>query len=107
MDLSIVPHNKMQQLMRSDRHMFATSDDLGMLKQVEATHVPDGRQFAVKPLLHIIEDIFQRAAPSVPGFVEVYINQVCRSFFHIYILLNIRYVYVLSMVLLISTTMTM
>ncbi|KAK0573206.1 hypothetical protein LWI29_004332 [Acer saccharum] len=71
MALSIVPHNKMQQLMRSDRHMFATSDDLGMLKQVEATHVPDGRQFAVKPLLHIIEDIFQRAAPSVPGFVEI------------------------------------
>ncbi|TXG56162.1 hypothetical protein EZV62_017475 [Acer yangbiense] len=70
MDLSIVPHNKMQQLMRSDRHMFTTSDDLGMLKQVEATHVPDGRQFAVKPLLHIVEDIFQRAAPSVPGFVQ-------------------------------------
>ncbi|KAK3223509.1 hypothetical protein Dsin_010534 [Dipteronia sinensis] len=70
MDLSIVPHNKTQKLLRSDRHMFATSDDHAMLKQVEATHAPDGRQFDVKPLLHIVEDIFQRAAPSVPGFVQ-------------------------------------
>ncbi|TXG56164.1 hypothetical protein EZV62_017477 [Acer yangbiense] len=61
---------KMQQL-RLDRHMFATSDDqYEMLKQVEATHAPDGRQFALKPLLYIIDDIFQRAAPSVPGFVQ-------------------------------------
>ncbi|KAK0573031.1 hypothetical protein LWI29_002059 [Acer saccharum] len=69
MEVSIVPQ-KMQQL-RRDRHMFATSDDHVMLKQVEATHAHDGRQFDVKPLLHIIEDIFQSASPSVPGFVQI------------------------------------
>ncbi|KAK4841218.1 hypothetical protein QYF36_000882 [Acer negundo] len=59
----------MQQL-RRDRHMLATSEDHAMLKQVEATHAHDGRQFVVKPLLHIIEDIFQSASPSVPGFIQ-------------------------------------
>ncbi|TXG56157.1 hypothetical protein EZV62_017470 [Acer yangbiense] len=49
--------------------MLANSNHHAMLKQVEATHAPDGRQFAVKPLLHIIEDIFQ----SVTGFIQVYI----------------------------------
>ncbi|KAK0574134.1 hypothetical protein LWI29_018713 [Acer saccharum] len=68
MEVSIVPQ-KMQQL-RRDRHMFATSDDHVMLKQVEATHAHDGRQFDVEPLLHIIEDIFQSASPSIPGFVQ-------------------------------------
>lgn len=51
-----------------DRHMFSTSDDNAMMKQVQATHAPDGREFAIKPLLYIIEDIFQRANPGVPGF---------------------------------------
>lgn len=50
--------------------MFATSDDNAMLRQVQATHAPDGREFNVKPLLYIIEDIFQRAAPSFPGFIQ-------------------------------------
>ncbi|TXG56163.1 hypothetical protein EZV62_017476 [Acer yangbiense] len=66
MEVSIVPQ-KMRQL-RQDCHMFATSDDNVMLKQVEATHAHDGRQFVVKPLLDIIEDIFHSASPSVPGF---------------------------------------
>ncbi|KAL5829285.1 hypothetical protein ACOSQ3_018753 [Xanthoceras sorbifolium] len=66
MALSLVPH-RMQQF-RGDRHMFSTSDDQAMLKQVQSTHAPDGREFAVKPLLYIIEDIFQRSAPGIPGF---------------------------------------
>ncbi|KAK1575813.1 hypothetical protein Q3G72_008541 [Acer saccharum] len=69
MDLSIVPHKMMQhQFGRGDRHMFSSSDDQGMLKQVQASHAPDGREFAVKPLLYIIEDIFKRSAPGIPGF---------------------------------------
>ncbi|KAK1560419.1 hypothetical protein Q3G72_026505 [Acer saccharum] len=64
MDLSIVPHRVQQS--RSDHNMLANSNHHAMLKQVEATHEPDGRQFAVKPLLHIIEDIFQ----SVSGFIQ-------------------------------------
>ncbi|KAJ4729343.1 protein SIEVE ELEMENT OCCLUSION B-like [Melia azedarach] len=45
--------------------MFSTSDGNVMLKQIQSTHVPDGREIDVKPLLQIIEDIFKRAVPSV------------------------------------------
>ncbi|XP_031273238.1 protein SIEVE ELEMENT OCCLUSION B-like [Pistacia vera] len=62
--MEIVPHR----MQLRERHMFSTSDDNAMMKQVQATHAPDGREFAVKPLLYIIEDIFRRATPSVPGF---------------------------------------
>ncbi|KAK2636630.1 hypothetical protein Ddye_031422 [Dipteronia dyeriana] len=58
-------------------------DDHEILKEVEATHVPDGSPFVVKPflhiILHIIEDIFQRAAPSVPGFVQQGSTQATRD----------------------------
>ncbi|KAK1554188.1 hypothetical protein Q3G72_009020 [Acer saccharum] len=43
-------------------------DDQGMLKQVLASHAHVGRKFALKPLLHIIEDILKRSAPGIPGF---------------------------------------
>ncbi|KAF2307082.1 hypothetical protein GH714_024738 [Hevea brasiliensis] len=49
---------------RAERHMFSSSDDNAMMKQIQATHAPDGREFAVRPLLHLVEDIFQRAAPT-------------------------------------------
>lgn len=51
-------------MMKSDRHMFS-SDDTVMSKQIQATHVPDGREIDVKPLLFIVEDIFKRAIPNV------------------------------------------
>ncbi|KAK3183692.1 hypothetical protein Dsin_030978 [Dipteronia sinensis] len=51
-------------MMKSDRHMFS-SDDTVMSKQIQATHVPDGREIDVKPLLFIVDDIFKRAVPSV------------------------------------------
>ncbi|CAN0871817.1 Protein SIEVE ELEMENT OCCLUSION B [Linum grandiflorum] len=46
--------------------MFASSDDNAMMKQIQGTHAPDGREFAVKPLLHIVEDAFRRSHPSLP-----------------------------------------
>ncbi|KAL9434092.1 hypothetical protein AB3S75_028847 [Citrus x aurantiifolia] len=55
----------MQELFtRSQRRMFAASDDSAMMKQVQATHAPDGREVDVTPILSIIEDIFRRATPS-------------------------------------------
>ncbi|KAK1560781.1 hypothetical protein Q3G72_030856 [Acer saccharum] len=48
--------------------LYLTSDDQGILKEVQASHAPDGCEFAVKPLLYIIEDIFQRSAPDITGF---------------------------------------
>eukprot|EP00258_Populus_trichocarpa_P017390 XP_006378256.2 protein SIEVE ELEMENT OCCLUSION B [Populus trichocarpa] len=58
--MAVVP-----QKMRRERSMFSSSDDTAMMKQIQATHAPDGREFPVKPLLHIVEDIFLRATPAL------------------------------------------
>ncbi|XP_065875366.1 protein SIEVE ELEMENT OCCLUSION B-like isoform X1 [Euphorbia lathyris] len=60
--MAVVPHRMSNP--RTDRHLFSSSDDNLMMKQVQATHAPDGRDFSVKPLLHVVEDIFNRAAPT-------------------------------------------
>jgi len=52
-------------LLKSERHLFSSSDDAAVMKQVLATHAPNGREFDVVPLLQIVEDILQRATPTV------------------------------------------
>ncbi|KAK2664470.1 hypothetical protein Ddye_003044 [Dipteronia dyeriana] len=66
----------MQQLNRSDRMMFSASDDSAMMKQIQATHSPDGREVDVNPILHIIEDILRRANPSIVGVLNGTSGQV-------------------------------
>ncbi|KAK9277623.1 hypothetical protein L1049_007169 [Liquidambar formosana] len=67
---AIVPAAKMQRN-RGDRNvMFSSSDDAAMMKQIQATHAPDGREVDVKPLLQIVEGILRRAAPTIPGIVQ-------------------------------------
>ncbi|KAF5476669.1 hypothetical protein F2P56_003384 [Juglans regia] len=53
-----------------DRRMFALSDDNALMKQIQATHAPDGREVSVKPILLIIGDIFHRATPSLDGILN-------------------------------------
>lgn len=53
------------QLIKGERHLFASSDDNILMKQTLETHSPDGREVDVKSLLHLIEDIMQRANPNV------------------------------------------
>ncbi|RVW78581.1 Protein SIEVE ELEMENT OCCLUSION B [Vitis vinifera] len=36
-----------------------------MMKQIYATHTPDGREVDVKPLFQLVEDILSRASPAV------------------------------------------
>ncbi|XP_030544740.2 protein SIEVE ELEMENT OCCLUSION B-like [Rhodamnia argentea] len=56
----------MQRLIKGgDRSMITMSDDSVMMKQVMDTHTPDGREVDVKPLLHLVEDILNRATLSV------------------------------------------
>ncbi|KAJ0113606.1 hypothetical protein Patl1_02887 [Pistacia atlantica] len=50
-----------QQLIRGDRGMVAMSDDNIMMKQIIATHTPDGREVDVKPLFFLVQDILNRA----------------------------------------------
>ncbi|KAJ1403263.1 Sieve element occlusion, N-terminal [Sesbania bispinosa] len=58
--------SKMQQ--RKERRLFSTSDDSAMMKQVQATHAPDGREIEVKPIIQIIDEILiQVIARSVEG----------------------------------------
>ena len=70
----------MQELFtRSQRRMFSASDDSAMMKQVQATHAPDGREVDVTPILSIIEDIFRRATatPSnIDGVPNVNFNLI-------------------------------
>lgn len=67
---AIVPSGiaKMQQA-RGDRSLFSTSDDNVMMKQIHSTHAPDGREFDVKPILLIIEDVMHRATAPLPGTI--------------------------------------
>ncbi|GKV07834.1 hypothetical protein SLEP1_g19546 [Rubroshorea leprosula] len=51
--------------MRSDRSMLTMSDDNVMLKQIQSTHAPDGREVDIKPLFNLVEDILDRATQHV------------------------------------------
>ncbi|KAG7954385.1 hypothetical protein I3843_11G013900 [Carya illinoinensis] len=53
-----------------DRRMFALSDDNALVKQIIATHAPDGREVDVEPILQIIGDVFRRASPSLDGVLN-------------------------------------
>ncbi|KAL5717956.1 hypothetical protein ACHQM5_010904 [Ranunculus cassubicifolius] len=59
-----------QNMIRGDRHLFSTSDDTVMMKQIQATHAPDGREVDVKPLLHVVEDILSRSTPGIDGHLN-------------------------------------
>lgn len=54
-------HDDSQQLIRRDRSMVSISDDNMMMRQIQATHAPDGREVDVKPLFNLVEDILNRA----------------------------------------------
>jgi hypothetical protein len=91
--MAVVP-----QKMRRERSMFSSSDDTAMMKQIQATHAPDGRgrEFSVKHLLHIVEDIFLRSTPAL-GMTSIVQQQVytyitsstasCMLYFYVLIIL--------------------
>ncbi|KAK2968636.1 hypothetical protein RJ640_030716 [Escallonia rubra] len=63
------------QLVKSDRPLFAPSDDNVMMKQVQATHAPDGLEFDLKPVVCIIEQIILRATSTTPGAVSLDVDE--------------------------------
>jgi len=68
--LSAAASNRMQ--LKKERRMFSTSDDSAMMKQVQSTHAPDGREIDVKPLIQIVDEILiQIIARSVEGHEHV------------------------------------
>ncbi|KAI7741939.1 hypothetical protein M8C21_024318, partial [Ambrosia artemisiifolia] len=57
-----VHNSMMQQLNGGERNsIFSTSDDNVIIKQVLDTHLPDGTDVDIKPLVHIVEDILRHA----------------------------------------------
>ncbi|GMJ09393.1 Arabidopsis thaliana sieve element occlusion-related 1, sieve element occlusion b [Hibiscus trionum] len=63
-------------LIRGDRgSMLSMSDDNVMMNQILATHAPDGREFDVKPLLYLVEDILNRATQHVDFLVKGTLSQ--------------------------------
>lgn len=61
------------QLMKGDSFRFTEPDENTLLKQVQSTHLPDGRAIEVKPLIHIVEGIFKHADPSVGAISDLVI----------------------------------
>ncbi|KAM0016628.1 putative sieve element occlusion [Helianthus debilis subsp. tardiflorus] len=57
---------------RGDRQVFSSSDDNAMMKNILATHSPDGTNIDVIPLLQIIKDIMHRSHPdaNIDAIVE-------------------------------------
>ncbi|ONK77637.1 uncharacterized protein A4U43_C02F8890 [Asparagus officinalis] len=52
-------------LRKSERHLFSSSDDAAVLKQILATHSPDGLDVDVRPILHVVEEVMRRSTPTV------------------------------------------
>ena len=61
----------LQQLIKRDRGMMTLSDDNMMVKQIHETHAPDGREFNVRPLFQLVEDILNRATLTVDPLTSV------------------------------------
>lgn len=53
------------QLLKSERRMFSSSDDNAVIKQVTATHAPDGREVEVRLILDVVEDVLKRSTPTI------------------------------------------
>ncbi|KAL9458281.1 hypothetical protein AB3S75_007198 [Citrus x aurantiifolia] len=64
-------HGLMTPMMKGDSFRFTEPDDHTLLKQVQRTHLPDGRAIEVKPLIHIVEGIFKLADPSIGAISDL------------------------------------
>ncbi|XP_072978771.1 protein SIEVE ELEMENT OCCLUSION B [Typha angustifolia] len=62
--MSLASAAKMQ-MIKGERHLFSSSDDSAVMKQILSTHAPDGRDIDVRPLLHVVEDVLNRSTPTV------------------------------------------
>ncbi|XWS60341.1 hypothetical protein CRYUN_Cryun07bG0027500 [Craigia yunnanensis] len=57
--------SKPKQLVRSERRMFSASDDSAIMKQIQSSHAPDGREIDVKPILQIIDNVLRHITPFI------------------------------------------
>uniref|UniRef100_A0A7N0RIT2 Protein SIEVE ELEMENT OCCLUSION B-like n=1 Tax=Kalanchoe fedtschenkoi TaxID=63787 RepID=A0A7N0RIT2_KALFE len=57
------------QLVKSDRRVFSSSEDTALMRQVQATHVPDGREIQLNPILIVIEDVVRQTSCSIDSIL--------------------------------------
>ncbi|KAF7130283.1 hypothetical protein RHSIM_Rhsim10G0033600 [Rhododendron simsii] len=67
---------------RREISLLTTSDDNFMMKQIMATHTPNGREFNVRPLLHVVEDVMHRATPIIPGIANARLEALDEKALH-------------------------
>ncbi|XP_022737462.1 protein SIEVE ELEMENT OCCLUSION B-like [Durio zibethinus] len=65
MAATISQPQKSQKHVKSERRMFSASDDTAMMKQIQATHAPDGRIVEVRPILQIIDNVLRHITPNI------------------------------------------
>ena len=63
--------SKKQQLVSSERRMFSASDDSSIMKQIQSSHAPDGREIDVKPILQIIDNVLRHITPNIDHALNV------------------------------------
>nr|GMD63514.1 protein SIEVE ELEMENT OCCLUSION B-like [Ipomoea batatas] len=61
---------RVQPLARRAPPLFSLSDDHAIVKKIQDTHSPDGRDVDANIILQIIEEIFQHAYPGVEGVLQ-------------------------------------
>ncbi|XP_020571416.1 protein SIEVE ELEMENT OCCLUSION B-like [Phalaenopsis equestris] len=49
---------------KGGRHLFSSSDDSIIMKQIQQTHSPEGRDFDVRAVLYVVEQVLLRANPA-------------------------------------------
>ncbi|THG00282.1 hypothetical protein TEA_026308 [Camellia sinensis var. sinensis] len=58
-----------EELIKSDRIMFKGTEDTMLMKQIQATHAPDGHEINVRFIFQIVEDILTRSGMHAPSSV--------------------------------------
>ena len=72
------PAAKMQDMTRRDKRGYSQSDDTALVRQIRETHAP-GRSHIVdvKPILHVIDEIFHRSSVGTDGSILLVIILSC------------------------------
>ncbi|KAL0920971.1 hypothetical protein M5K25_007992 [Dendrobium thyrsiflorum] len=61
---------------KGERHLFSSSDDNIIMKQIHQTHSPEGRDLDVRPVLSVVEEVLRRANPSFVLTAATHQNQL-------------------------------
>ena len=83
-------HNPMwQQMKKSEGNsIFSASDDNVIMQQVTGTHLPDGTDVDVKPLLNIVEDILRHSTINADPISSVLPHNLHMTIPSIHVMLN-------------------